>query len=69
MSQGDTGRHHPLPSDPRARHDRLPESIENARERDEGEGEGENKGGPEPASPDEPPLGHYRDPDGRPYNA
>lgn len=62
MSDQPEGRHHPLPSDSRARHDLIPESIEDARNRDDGE-DPEN-----PASPVEPPVGHYRDPDGRPYD-
>jgi hypothetical protein len=56
------GHHHPLPSDPRARHDLIPESVEDVRDRDEGENPDD------PASPVEPPVGHYRDPDGRPYD-
>lgn len=54
---------HPLPSDPRARHDLIPESIEDSHGRDEGE---PAEGG---ASATEPPAGFYRDPDGRPYPA
>lgn len=55
--------HHPLPSDARARHDLIPENIEDTRDRDDGESSGEK------ASPVVPPAGHYRDPDGRPYEA
>ncbi|MBV8972283.1 MAG: hypothetical protein JO290_08325 [Sphingomonadaceae bacterium] len=51
--------HHPLPSDPRARPDRLPESIADARDGDDA-----------PAAPEIAPPDHlYRDPDGRPYPA
>ncbi len=50
--------HHPLPADPRARPDRLPEHITD-RDRDD--------------APDAPAIapadGEYRDPDGRPYPA
>lgn len=53
-----TERHHPLPSDDRARHDQIPESVEDEREVDDG--------GPRPSTT-KPPEHEYRDPDGRPY--
>lgn len=55
--------HHPLPKDERARHDLLPESIENTR--DQGDDD------PEAPTPSrtEPPGKPYRDPDGRAYEA
>jgi hypothetical protein len=40
----------------------IPESVEDVRDRDEGENPDD------PASAVEPPVGHYRDPDGRPYD-
>lgn len=63
MSEQEDRRHHPLPEDDRARHDRLPESIENARDLGE-----DDPTGSEP-SPTEPPGGHYRNPDGTAYEA
>ncbi|WP_157216625.1 hypothetical protein [Flavisphingomonas formosensis] len=53
--------HHPLPKDRRARHDRLPESIEDVRDLGDDDPEAEA------ASADTPPAEIYRDPDGRPY--
>ena len=51
--------HHPLPSDPRARPDLLPESITDTRDGDDA-----------PEAPEIAPRDHlYRDPDGRPYPA
>lgn len=55
--------HHPLPEDGRARHDRLPESVENAREDGDDDPEA-----PAP-SPTESPDGRYRNPDGTVYEA
>jgi hypothetical protein len=54
--------HHPLPRDDRARHDILPESIENER------GLGDDDPGASKPSTTEPPAREYRDPDGRPYS-
>lgn len=54
--------HHPLPKDPRARHDLLPEGVEERRPSGE-----DDPGAPAP-SPSEPPELHYRNPDGTPYD-
>lgn len=62
MSEDTDKLHHPLPKDDRARHDQIPENIENAR--DQGD---DDPDAPTP-SKSEPPERHYRDPDGRPYD-
>ena len=54
--------HHPLPKDDRARHDLIPESIENESP------QGDDDPYTAPASNVEPPKRQYRDPDGRPYD-
>ncbi len=54
--------HHPLPKDERARHDLVGETVEKSH----GLGD-DDPGAPQP-SLTEPPHGHYRDPDGRPYD-
>jgi len=52
--------HHPLPEDERARHDLLPENIEDAR--DKGDDAPDDA-----ASSSEAPRRTYRNPDGSPY--
>ena len=52
--------HHPLPEDERARHDLIPESIEDARDK------GDDAPGDVPSST-EAPRRDYRNPDGSPY--
>jgi hypothetical protein len=54
--------HHPLPQDDRARHDLIPESIED--ERDRGDDAPEAKPGKDP-----PEERTYANPDGSPYPA
>jgi hypothetical protein len=56
-------RHHPLPGDDRARHDRLPEGVEDIRDK------GDDAPGQPPPSTSEPPAHHYRYPDGTPYDS
>ena len=53
--------HHPLPKDDRARHDLIPETVEE--ERDLGDDD------PEADDPSQtkPPKRSYRDPAGKPY--
>ena len=55
--------HHPLPKDERARHDLLPEGIEDVR--DQGDDDPEAP----PASKSEPPAGEFANPDGSKYPA
>jgi hypothetical protein len=52
--------HHPLPRDERARHDLIPESVEDVRDK------GEDSPGDAP-SDTEAPEHDYRYPDGSPY--
>lgn len=52
--------HHPLPEDARARHDLLPENIEDARDK------GDDAPDDAPSST-EPPTGEFKNPDGSPY--
>ena len=52
--------HHPLPSDERARHDLIPESVEDVRDK------GEDAPGDAP-SDTEAPERDYKYPDGSPY--
>jgi hypothetical protein len=54
--------HHPLPKDDRARHDVLPESIEDERDL------GDDDPAARKPSTTEPPARKYKDPDGRPYS-
>jgi hypothetical protein len=53
--------HHPLPKDDRARHDLIPESVENERPL------GDDDPDAAPASTTEPPERRYRDPANKPY--
>ncbi|MDB5706804.1 MAG: hypothetical protein JWN66_3920 [Sphingomonas bacterium] len=55
--------HHPLPDDDRARHDLIPESIEDSRDK------GDDDPGQAAPSETEPPVHHYRNPDGTPYDS
>ena len=63
MSEIEEKRHHPLPKDERARHDRIPESIEDERD------QGDDSPCDQPASKEEPPEGRYANPDGTTYEA
>ncbi|MES1971668.1 MAG: hypothetical protein V4472_04355 [Pseudomonadota bacterium] len=54
--------HHPLPGDDRARHDLIPESVEDVRDI------GDDDPGAPGSSKVTPPLRHYRNPDGTPYD-
>jgi len=60
MAEKSREAHHPLPRDERARHDLIPESIEDGRDK------GSDAPG-EPADPVTPPHRHYANPDGSPY--
>lgn len=62
MTKPDDKPHHPLPKDRRARHDLIPESVEDTRD------QGDDDPDAPPPSQTEPPVEHYRDPDGRPYD-
>ena len=53
--------HHPLPKDDRARHDLIPEEMEDGRPLGE-----DDPDAPTPSSTT-PPKRQYRDVDGRPY--
>jgi hypothetical protein len=53
--------HHPLPADGRARHDAIPESVENVRDKGDDSPDDEPGKLPEPHS--------YANPDGSPYRA
>jgi hypothetical protein len=59
MSDAAKPAHHPLPADDRARHDVLPESVEEARDR------GDDNPGVEPG--DGPSPRTYENPDGSLY--
>jgi hypothetical protein len=63
MTDSDGKPHHPLPKDERARHDLLPESIEDERE------QGDDSPESPPASKTEAPRGHYVNPDGSGYDS
>ena len=60
MQENAKAGHHPLPSDERARHDLIPESVEDEREK------GEDAPGETP-SDTEAPERDYKYPDGSPY--
>jgi len=53
--------HHPLPADDRARHDVLPEGIENVRDKGDDSAPGKDGDAPAPRT--------YAEPDGSPYPA
>lgn len=61
MSETTTSGHHPLPADDRARHDALPENIENVRDKGDDTAKGETGKAPQPRT--------YSNPDGSPYSA
>jgi hypothetical protein len=61
MSDAAKKDHHPLPADDRARHDVIPESIEDARDK------GDDNPGVEPGNGPLPRT--YKYPDGSPYPA
>lgn len=59
MNDGRAASHHPLPADDRARHDLIPEGIEDVR--DTGDDDPGGKAG------DDPQPRSYANPDGSPY--
>jgi hypothetical protein len=61
VSEKTTLGHHPLPADDRARHDALPASIENVRDKGDDSAKDENGEMPQPRT--------IKNPEGSPYPA